>query len=1440
MSQLLRNFQATFRKHFWRAPLTAEEAVELARAAQAWCSEYERQPTADRLGLVYRGLELLRSVLAELDSRTSPTAWALTQHGLGNALRILPGEDRQRNLEDAAVCFEAALRVFRRDSYPAQWAATMTNLGVVWSTLGGLEGGSAGIRTLHRAIAYFDAALTVRSESATPVPWSLTQNNLGNAWLRLAEEGEPDAAVRAIEAYESALQVRTRETAPLQWARTVWSLAGAYLHLPENLRSPQLPKAIEAANDALAVLTPESNPSDWSGAHLTLGNAYFLLAAGDRNDNLNQAITHFETALPLLNGVASNASRLRCQLVLADSLVELQKGDRQRNLARAIPLYRDWLTNAPSESAQRPAVLEALAVTYRASGELDLAASSYEQALNLMPSDTKVWAQLQWKLGNVLHEIGTWDRPKDPRRSIGCYEAALRVYSRSEDREEQARLYIDMGVSYAALPGPSQADGTRRAIECYETALHLSDKAHDPKTWATAQFNLGNALSRLHDGKPETLRNALRHLEAASTIDTERDNPGAWASVQNSLGSVYRQLDDLKAAAKCLESALRVLSEKETPYKWATSQAILGGIYEQSAGREGTPALRKAGICYENSLRVTTKEGNPIDWARVTSGLGVVRSKLAASSDDARLAIGIGESALSALRHDEHPRDWAICKDNLGRSFLYLRTGNREENLQAALSHFASALDVLDPADYPVDWAATQVDNGIAYAQLGSIPPEHNLGQALKCYTSALAVYTKRDFPREWAATQVNIGALHLHLSDLGIPGAASEAVRSLEAALQVISRESNPTLWAQTNIDLGTALRSQEPERSLKCYQAAIEALGPADQPQLLSQAQHLLGESYATRSSKANDQQRAIECFEHELEMLTPDSNPSEYLRAATGLARTYYKNRQWSLALTQYLAAAAAIERLRMESADEATHVQVLRESSDVFDLGMLSAVQAGQYERALEFSQHAKGRNLAKQLRRAEYKPRSVATEEWDRYARVVQELAAKHRITVSQVLDQTAAATYQEDMQHLSRLREEAAVLERRFAECDPEYALIDRPLDSQRLASLARALDAVIVDFRVSTKGSYAFLAGPDGIFNADNGVRLELVIERNSIDWPGFSGVMSVEDIASGRADSLVRDSYQLIMAPIRKRLRDRYPTAKRLIIMPSRVLSLLPLQAARIDSEDGSGYFLDEYEIAWAPNGAILERCMARGLKPPTIPRRLLAVQNPDGSLPFADWEVEEIAKLFPQGSGQTFFGATATRAVVEQNCTHSTEALFCCHALFDAAAPEKSHLRLANGPLTRRDLLQLDFRNTSLVVMSACTSGVVDLQTLDVDEHFGLATACLVAGAKTVVASLWEVNDASTALLMQRFHHNLYVDGMETARALQEAQVWLRDMDAEQAFEILEARQRDCEDEQDAADAAMALLEISDRGPKPFSHPYWWAAFQCIGVGWTPTRH
>lgn len=78
-----------------------------------------------------------------------------------------------------------------------------------------------------------------------------------------------------------------------------------------------------------------------------------------------------------------------------------------------------------------------------------------------------------------------------------------------------------------------------------------------------------------------------------------------------------------------------------------------------------------------------------------------------------------------------------------------------------------------------------------------------------------------------------------------------------------------------------------------------------------------------------------------------------------------------------------------------------------------------------------------------------------------------------------------------------------------------------------------------------------------------------------------------------------------------------------------------------------------------------------------------------------------------------------------------------------------------------------------NADLVVLSGCNAGLGRLRRGE--GIVGMARAFLYAGAPSLVVSLWPVNDASTAELMQNFYRNLRA-GMPKNRALQQARVQL----------------------------------------------------------------
>jgi tetratricopeptide (TPR) repeat protein len=94
--------------------------------------------------------------------------------------------------------------------------------------------------------------------------------------------------------------------------------------------------------------------------------------------------------------------------------------------------------------------------------------------------------------------------------------------------------------------------------------------------------------------------------------------------------------------------------------------------------------------------------------------------------------------------------------------------------------------------------------------------------------------------------------------------------------------------------------------------------------------------------------------------------------------------------------------------------------------------------------------------------------------------------------------------------------------------------------------------------------------------------------------------------------------------------------------------------------------------------------------------------------------------------------------------------------------------------DGILTAAEVGTLNLNHCELVVLSACETGLG--QVAGGEGLLGLQRAFQVSGAKSVVASLWRVEDAATRDLMERFYANLWERDLGTLDALHEAQLWM----------------------------------------------------------------
>lgn len=93
---------------------------------------------------------------------------------------------------------------------------------------------------------------------------------------------------------------------------------------------------------------------------------------------------------------------------------------------------------------------------------------------------------------------------------------------------------------------------------------------------------------------------------------------------------------------------------------------------------------------------------------------------------------------------------------------------------------------------------------------------------------------------------------------------------------------------------------------------------------------------------------------------------------------------------------------------------------------------------------------------------------------------------------------------------------------------------------------------------------------------------------------------------------------------------------------------------------------------------------------------------------------------------------------------------------------------------GMLLSKEIASLDLRETDIVVLSACETGLGDVTG---DGVFGLQRAFKMAGVQTILMSLWAVNDTSTSILMTAFYRNYYINHQTKSEAFRNAQQEVR---------------------------------------------------------------
>jgi CHAT domain-containing protein len=255
-----------------------------------------------------------------------------------------------------------------------------------------------------------------------------------------------------------------------------------------------------------------------------------------------------------------------------------------------------------------------------------------------------------------------------------------------------------------------------------------------------------------------------------------------------------------------------------------------------------------------------------------------------------------------------------------------------------------------------------------------------------------------------------------------------------------------------------------------------------------------------------------------------------------------------------------------------------------------------------------------------------------------------------------------------------------------------------------------------------------------------------------------------------------------------------------------------------------------LDEFEVTVAPSATVRAASLRRSDAAGSSPHRLLAVGNPLPNpvpLPGAEYEVALVAAALAAPDTVLMTRREATKSRFVDEVGTASHIHLACHGQSSFfGEPFSAELSFADEPLTAREIVDMVLV-ARLVVASACETGIVQGYAT-IDEGFGIATAFIVAGAAGVVSTLWTIDDLATALMMSRFYE-LLADGAAPARALREAQLWLRSVRADEVVRY--TRSRPILQAQRATKAGR-FEEGSDES-RPYGAYEFWAPFVLTGA-------
>ncbi|MGA3025974.1 MAG: CHAT domain-containing protein [Bryobacteraceae bacterium] len=615
------------------------------------------------------------------------------------------------------------------------------------------------------------------------------------------------------------------------------------------------------------------------------------------------------------------------------------------------------------------------------------------------------------------------------------------------------------------------------------------------------------------------------------------------------------------------------------------------------------------------------------------------------------------------------------------------------------------------------------------------------------------------------AGTLFSLGSI---MKDRSRPG---EAISLLDQALKLADTLHATDLRAEILNSVGDAyLQSGDATEAAKCLNAAVELARSLQYRGVEAEATERLGRLESLRGSYAE----AIPMLARASALYREHGDVPDKLKDVEYVwARAEQSLGHREEALSHYREAIALLERLEQFTVPtEMARAFPVAENRGIFEDAAVLLVEMNRPDEALDIAESGRARAFLDALNESKIDLRSTLT---------ASERAREDELT-----------------RKLSGLRNNPGALANALAELEafylnlrrsnPAYAQLRRPelATSKQIQAELTSGGTVFLEYMLGDKQSLAWAVDAKGIRFAVLPPRTE--IQALATGWRGHltPGVTALTAASlRAREDRQSRKLYDLLLAPF----ADEIGPAKHLLIAPDGALAYLPFEAL-LSPRDGK-LLIEHCSISYSQSASATLELRTMRRNSPAPKEVLLAFGDADyGSagdaknrgvswtpLPNTRNEVSGISRLYAGGQGVSYLGADATAAQVKRQDLRDYRYLhFAVHGLVDEDNPERSGLVLSPDRTSPAGILRMEeialFRtNADLVTLSACRTGIGRL--LRGEGLMALSRAFFYAGAHNVIATLWDVNDLSTARLMQDLYAQLNA-GLAPEDALREAKL------------------------------------------------------------------